>query len=287
MATLESQQFVFEPDRSALRSECEQLAKRNPSLAPKLWMALANFEDGHADVENGDVESALRNFAAASSNTVGAPELEASCYFYMGFIALAVDNDAGANMLRHAISKTQSPHLALTIYNRLMIHHLSRDDHARVIELSDATKKLVSTLPSTPATRYYAAGAAYNRAEACFRQGEFARALPHVRAAAAEFGGLSLWAEAAKCEGMLGNALVATGDISGLDHIEKSLTLFRSLGNDGEVAFLLQGKGLAMAKLGRKDDAIKCLREALRIFKKRKEVYSVNSTLAVLANLED
>jgi tetratricopeptide (TPR) repeat protein len=289
MATLESQQFVFEPDIGALRSECAQLARRTQSLAPKLSTALKNLEDGRGHVENGALGLAVEKLSSAMSDAagLGAPELEASCFFYMGLIALAMGQDVGVDMLHQALRRTQNPHLALTMYNRLMIHHLSRDALVAVMSLADATQKVVTSLPSTPATRYYGAGANYNRAEAFYRQGEYAQMLPHVKTAAAEFASLSLRPETAKCEGLLGNALIAMGDaVAGLDHIERSLTLFRDLGNDGEIAFLLQGKGLAMTGMGRKDDAIRCLREAIRIFRQRKEVNALNSTLAMLANLE-
>lgn len=290
MATLETQQINFEPDMKIIREQCEEAVRRAPSLAGKVSAAMKSFGEAKRLVDQGDVENSIQKLSESMEKLLdlGLDELEAACYFYTGFLALAVGNEElGIELLNEATRKTRDPWLALGAYNRLMVQHLTHNDFDMVMRFADATEKVTSGLPMSKARTYYACGAGYSRAEAHFRRRDFQGVIPHVRSALEGFLSLGMKEETAKCRGLLGNALVASGELKrGLDAIEDALSLFRELGHEGEVAFLLQGKGMAMARMGDRTAAIASFREALKLFKRLDDTTGINSTLAVIAGLE-
>jgi hypothetical protein len=79
---------------------------------------------------------------------VGADELDATCLFYLGFIAFACDDEpAGSTMLHAALTKTRNHSLVLIASNRLIIYYLSKENFELVNDLALATETLVSKLP--------------------------------------------------------------------------------------------------------------------------------------------
>ncbi len=292
MATLETKQFVFEPDMNLIREQCDRVVQRAPSLAKKITASLNSFETARGYVDNGDVGKAFEKLSESIRDILdsGADELEASCFFYIGFLALAIgDDEFGIRMLHGSLHKTQNPWLALCTYNRLMIHHLTKENYDAVVSIANASKKVVSGLPRSTASVYFGSGASYSKAEAHFRQGEYSEVFPHIQSALEGFRDISMMAEVAKCQGLLGNALISIGEVEGgLEYTEKSLEMFHEMENEDEMPFLLQGRGLAMLRTGNKAEAIRDLREALKLFKRRGEVEvkGINSTLAILSKLE-
>jgi len=290
MTTLETQNFNFKPDINKIRKQCDSVVQRDPSLRHKILAALKNFDDAMKYVDSVNVPKALEklNESVRDILDVGADELEASCFFYMGFIGLAAGGaESGINLLNAALHRTQNPLLALVAYNRLMIHHLTDGNYETVINLANATDKVVSKLPNSNTSRYFSSAASYSRAEAHFRQGKYSNALPHIQEALTGFSDLSMKAEIAKCQGLRGNALIFSGQLKqGLKDIETSLKLFRELKNEREIQFLLLGRASVMCQMGKKAEAIQDLREALKISKRLGEINEINSTLALLSALE-
>ncbi|UCE73707.1 MAG: tetratricopeptide repeat protein [Methanomassiliicoccales archaeon] len=291
MATLKTQQFIFKPDMNIIREQCDQVIRREPSLAPKITAAMSSFDDVIEHINHGDVQKAIEKIYKSVGDVfdVGLDELEASCFFYIGSLALAIgDDEQGINLLNGALYKTQNPWLTLTVNNRLMIYHLSNDNYDNVMSLVNTTLKVVSKLPRSNASTYYSSAAKYSRAEAHFQRAEYSEVITHIESALTGFRDLSMKAEIAKCQGLLGNALIAKGDVKrGLPYTLKSLKQFRKLKNEDEIGFLLQGRALAMVQIGKKAEAIKDLRKALKLFKRRGDSKAINTTLAILSNLED
>jgi tetratricopeptide (TPR) repeat protein len=290
MATLETQHFSFEPDMKIIREQCEEVVRRDPALAGKVSAAMKSFGEAKKFVDQGDVKMSIQKLSESMEKLIdlGLDEVEAACYFYTGFLALLVGNEElGIELLNEATRKTKDPWLALGAYNRLMVQHLSNNDFDIVMRLADATEKVVSGLSVSKASLYFACGASYNRGEAHFRRHDHQGAMPHVQSALEGFLSLSMKEETAKCQGLLGNALIASGELKrGLDATEEALRLFRELGNEGEGAFLLQGKGMAMARMGDKSAALASFREALKLFRHLDDTTGINSTLAIIAGLE-
>lgn len=289
MATLRTRQFVFEPDMVQVHAHCDEIARRNPALKKDLMLAFKDFENAKDCLNKNHIEQAFNLFRASIERVFNseANELLSSCFFYLGFIGFAFgDSEMGINCFHSALYKTGNAHLAISLYNRLMIHYLSSQQFAEVLALADKTKELASKLPDE-SRRYHTAAADYSRAEVYFRKEEYADVLPHIKSAIAGFESLSLVAETAKSRGMLGNAQIILGDVDrGLANTEASLADFRRLQNEQEIAFLLQGRGLAMAKQERLSEAIADLRQAARIFRQSREINALNATLAVVAALE-
>lgn len=296
MATLHSDQYSFEPDMGLIRQQCDQAIRNNPSARNRIETALRNFETIKQYMTDGDGGKAFDMILETMQGVMDLEvnELKASCSFYMGFLMLATSGDdeemtkKSMGLVTWALQLTRNPMLALTTYNKLMMHHMNRRNYEMVLKLADATDKVVSEIARSNLSLYHRAAANYNKAEAYFRQNQFSDVLSPARAALDGFREISLETESAKCKGLLGFAMISTGDkAQGLEYTEESLRHFQRLNNEQEVAFLLQGRGMAMLMNGNRQEAIQNLREAVRIFQRYGDINGVNSTLAVLSNIEE
>ncbi|MBK8922377.1 MAG: tetratricopeptide repeat protein [Saprospirales bacterium] len=295
MATLHSDQYSFEPDMDIIRQQCDQVVRGDASTRNRIEAALRNLEVIKRHMADGDGDKAFDKIRETMQDIMDleVDELKASCSFYMGFLMLTVSRDnaemtqKSLEVIHWALQLTRNPMLALATYNKLMIHHLNHQNYEMVIKLVDATHEVASGLPRSNVIAYYRAAANYNKAEAFFRQNQFPEVLSPGKDAMDGFREISMETESAKCKGLVGFAMIATGDKTrGLEYTEESLRHFQRLKNEKEVAFLLQGRGMVMLMNGDKQEAIQNLREAVNIFRRSGDINAVNNTLAFLSNVE-
>jgi len=219
---------------------------------------------------------------------LGANELEACCFFYVGFIMFAVGDDEEAlKMLHAALLKTQDPWLALAAYNRMTLHHLTKNECPEVEKLADASEKALARVPESDTKTYYWAAVDYNRAEARYRRSEYSEVLSCARAAQGRFQSLGMEAEAAKSLGLLANAQLSLGNIeAGLADANEAIALLRGQGHESELPFILQGKAAALVQQGDRRGATECLQEAIAIYRQCDNITGINEALAAIAGIE-
>jgi tetratricopeptide (TPR) repeat protein len=291
MATLTTEKITFKPNMKLIREQCDAAVQRNPLCATDLASAITGFETActlfdQSALKEG-TEMLFKIMKCIGDENV--PELEAACLFYLGCTALALgESDQGISWLDAALRNTRDPWLALCTYNIQMTHFLSSNSYQSVVALASATKKVMSQLPASEASLYYGSAASYNLAEAHFRKCDYAMVLQPVKEAIDGFHALSMRQEEAKSQGLLGNALVSSGDAKGgLPYIDKSLQFFQHANIEPEFGFLLQGRGTALLKLGRKSEAIRDFREAVQFFKRQGDAKAASTLLAAVLSLEE
>jgi len=291
MPILETKRFRFEPDMKLIQAQCDAVARKNPRLKRRAEVALRRFKAARDYVDQGDIERAFMALREVLKDTldVRAVELQASCLFYFGSLALLAGSDSmGVDLLQKAAGASRNTQLILAAHNRLMVKHLSSGQMDAVKDSARVTEGIVTAAERSDASVYYGAAARYNLAEMHFRQCEFSEAVPQALEALRGFEELSMDGETAKCLGILGCSRISCGDVEqGFADTERSLGLLKGFGDDQEMAVVFEGRAMGFLAQRRKDEATRDLREALNLFKRLDDTEAINTTLASLSLLEN